>query len=169
MNLQKSPTERFLHALIFEVLAIAICAPMGAWLLGHSLAHMGALTLMISLVAMSWNMIFNALFDRAQQRWAFRRNLAARAVHAVLFEVGLLLVIVPLAAWWLDMDLWQAFVLDIGIALFFMPYSFVFNWVYDKVSTRLKDHKVRQKARKKQQNTAITCRANGDPKPAEKF
>ena len=55
MNLQKSATERFLHALIFEVLAIAICAPMGAWLLGHSLAHMGALTLMISLLAMSWN------------------------------------------------------------------------------------------------------------------
>lgn len=154
MNLQKSPAERFLHALIFEVLAIAICAPMGAWLLGHSLAHMGALTLMISLVAMSWNMVFNALFDRAQQRWAFKRNLAARAVHAVLFEVGLLLVIVPLAAWWLDMGLWQAFVLDIGIALFFMPYSFVFNWLYDKLSARLAARKSRQQALKKAQKPA---------------
>lgn len=30
MKLEKSIAERFLHALIFEVLAIAICAPLGA-------------------------------------------------------------------------------------------------------------------------------------------
>ncbi|GBU14800.1 hypothetical protein AwPolaro_01780 [Polaromonas sp.] len=133
MSLKKSVKERFFHSLGFEVLAIAICAPLGSWLLGYSLAHIGALTLMISLVAMSWNMIFNALFDRAQLRMGFKRNWLARSVHAVIFEIGLLLVVVPLAAWWLAIGLWEAFVLDIGIALFFLPYSFVFNWIYDHV------------------------------------
>lgn len=133
MSLKKSVKERFFHSLGFEVLAIAICAPLGSWLLGYSLAHIGLLTLMISLVAMSWNMIFNALFDRAQLRMGFRRNWLARSVHAVIFELGLLLVVVPLAAWWLDIGLWEAFVLDIGIALFFLPYTFIFNWVYDHV------------------------------------
>ena len=133
MSLQKSVKERFFHALGFEVLAIAICAPLGAWLLDHSLAHMGLLTLMISLIAMSWNMLFNALFDRAQRRMGFRRTLVARAVHSVLFEIGLILAVVPLAAWWLGIGLWQAFVLDIGIVLFFLPYTFVFNWTYDHV------------------------------------
>ena len=159
MNLHKSATERFLHALIFEVLAIAICAPVGAWLLGYSLEHMGALTVMISLVAMSWNMVFNAIFDRAQRQWGFTRNLRARAVHALLFEIGLLIVIVPLTAWWLDMSLWKAFVLDIGIALFFMPYTFVFNWVYDTLSAR-------QQARK---NKPISGQARHGPKSAERF
>ena len=133
MSLKKSVKERFFHSLGFEVLAIAICAPLGSWLLGYSLAHIGLLTLMISLVAMSWNMIFNALFDRAQLRMGFRRNWLARSVHAVIFELGLLLVVVLLAAWWLDIGLWEAFVLDIGIALFFLPYTFIFNWVYDHV------------------------------------
>lgn len=133
MSLQKSVKERFLHALAFEVIAIAICAPLGAWLLGYSLAHIGFLTLMISLIAMSWNMVFNALFDRAQRRIGFKRTLVARAVHALMFEVGLLLAVVPLAAWWLTIGLWDAFVLDIGIALFFLPYTFVFNWTYDHV------------------------------------
>ncbi len=131
MTAQRSMKERFFHALSFEVLAIAICAPLGAWLLGHSLAHMGLLTLMISLVAMTWNMVFNAAFDRAQQRMGFRRTLTARAVHAVLFEIGLLIAVVPLAAWWLSISLWHAFVLDIGIVLFFLPYTFGFNWTYD--------------------------------------
>ena len=133
MSLQKSVKERFLHALAFEVIAIAICAPLGAWLLGYSLAHIGFLTLMISLIAMSWNMVFNALFDRAQRRIGFKRTLVARAVHALMFEVGLLLAVVPLAAWWLTIGLWDAFVLDIGLALFFLPYTFVFNWTYDHV------------------------------------
>ena len=53
VSLQKSVKERFFHALWFEVLAIALCAPLGAWLLGYSLAHMGLLTLMVSLMAMS--------------------------------------------------------------------------------------------------------------------
>ncbi len=136
MNLKKSKTERFLHALSFEVIAIAICAPLGAWLLGYSLAHMGILTLMISLLAMAWNMAFNALFDSAQRRWGFTRNFKARAVHAVLFEIGLIMAVVPLAAWWLDISLWAAFVLDIGIVLFFLPYTFVFNWAYDTLRAK---------------------------------
>lgn len=131
MNLQKSVKERFFHALGFEVLAIAICAPLGAWLLGYPLAHIGLLTLVISLMAMSWNMAFNALFDRAQRRMGFQRTVAMRIVHSLLFEVGLILAVVPLAAWWLGIGLWEAFVLDVGIVLFFLPYTFAYNWIYD--------------------------------------
>lgn len=136
MHSHKSVRERFFHALAFELLAIAICAPLGAWLLGYSLAHIGLLTLMISLMAMTWNMIFNAIFDRAQRRLGFERTLVARALHAVLFEIGLLLAVVPLAAWWLKIGLWEAFVLDIGIALFFLPYTFLFNLAYDHLRAR---------------------------------
>ena len=146
MSLQKSVKERFFHALGFEVLALAICAPMGAWLLGYSLVHMGALTLMISLIAMSWNIAFNALFDRAQRRMGFERTLVARAVHAVLFEVGLVLTVVPLAAWWLGIGLWEAFVLDIVIVLFFLPYTFAFNWTYDHLRALVIARKTRLSA-----------------------
>lgn len=132
----KTVRERFFHALAFEVIAIALCAPLGAWLLGYSLGHMGLLTLMVSLIAMAWNMIFNSAFDRAQKRLGFARNLGARVVHSVLFEIGLILAVVPLAAWWLDIGLWEALVLDIGIVLFFLPYTFVFNWVYDHLRQR---------------------------------
>jgi len=144
MHSDKSVSERFFQALLFEVLAIAICAPLGAWLLGYPLAHIGWLTLMISLIAMSWNMLFNLLFDRTQRRMGFDRTVMVRVVHSVLFEIGLLLAIVPLAAWWLGIGLWQAFVLDIGIALFFLPYTFSFNWTYDVLRARLIARKIRR-------------------------
>ena len=134
--LNKSVRERFLQALLFEVIAITLCAGVGAWLLGYPLVQMGALTTMISLIAMVWNMAFNALMDTTERRYGFRRTVAVRVLHALGFEIGLLLAIVPLAAWWLDMTLWNAFWLDIGVALFFMPYTFAYNWSYDKLRER---------------------------------
>lgn len=144
MQPDKSVNERFFQAFMFEALAIAICAPLGAWLLNYPLAYIGWLTLMISLIAMGWNMLFNFLFDRAQSRMGFEKTVAARIAHAVLFEIGLLLAIVPLAAWWLGIGLWQAFMLDIGIALFFLPYTFLFNWSYDVLRARFIARKIRR-------------------------
>ncbi len=132
----KTTSERFLHALAFEVLAIAICAPLGALLIDRPVVDMGLLTLAISLIAMGWNMVFNILFDRAERAWHFRRNFGARIVHAGLFELGLVLLTVPLIAWWLDMGLWQALLLDLGLVLFFVPYTMAFNWVYDWLRPR---------------------------------
>ncbi|MDA8486434.1 multidrug/biocide efflux PACE transporter [Pseudomonas resinovorans] len=135
--LNKSIKERVFHALAFEGLAVLLTAPVLSLVLGKSLTHMGALTLMFSTVAMLWNMAFNSLFDRAQQRFSFQRTLPVRVAHAMLFELGLIVVLVPLAAWWLSIGLVEAFLLDIGLLLFFLPYTLAFNWTYDALRARL--------------------------------
>lgn len=137
MSPQKTLKERLFHALLFEFIALAICAPTLAWIMGQPLAHMGALTLMFSLVATLWNMVYNALFDRAQRRLGFVRTLPVRILHASLFEAGLVVMLVPLAAWWLNIGLVEAFILDIGLLLFFLPYTVVFNWGYDTLRARM--------------------------------
>lgn len=136
MSPQKTLKERLFHALLFEFIALAICAPTLAWIMDQPLAHMGAMTLMFSLVATLWNMVYNALFDRAQRRLGFVRTLPVRILHASLFEAGLVVMLVPLAAWWLNVGLIEAFILDIGLLLFFLPYTVVFNWVYDTLRGR---------------------------------
>jgi uncharacterized membrane protein len=133
MNMNKSFAERCFQAVTFEVLAIIISAPLLVWLMGVPIAHAGLLTLMISLLAMTWNVIFNALFERIEKRLGLVRTFRVRAVHAVGFEAGLIVTVVPLAAWWLDISLLDAFLLDIGVVLFFLPYTFLFNLGYDKL------------------------------------
>lgn len=150
-SLQRSLGERVGHALAFEFIAIGICAPALAWLMDKPLGQMGVLTLMFATTAMLWNMLFNYLFDQAQRRMGFHRGFKARLCHALLFEFGLILVLVPLAAWWLSISLWTAFWLDIGLILFFLPYTMAFNWIYDVLRARLL---VRREA---QANAAI-CR-----------
>jgi uncharacterized membrane protein len=66
----KSLAERVGHALAFEVIALALCAPLFGWLMGTNVTAMSALTLAISLVAMAWNVVYNAWFDRLQRRAA---------------------------------------------------------------------------------------------------
>ena len=133
----KTFKERALHATLFELGGIMLIAPLLAWLMGHSLAMMGAMTVMISTLAMIWNMIYNALFDRLRRRLDFAMSLWARVVHAMGFEAGLILIVVPLAAWWLSISLWEAFVLDIGLLILFLPYTMLFNWAYDTVRERI--------------------------------
>jgi uncharacterized membrane protein len=132
----KSLAERIGHALAFEVIALLICAPLFGWLMGTSMVAMGALTLAISLIAMLWNVVYNAAFDRLQQRLGFRKTIGVRVLHAAVFELGLIIVGVPLAAVWLGIGLWEAFVLDIGLLLFFLPYTIAFNAVYDWLRPR---------------------------------
>lgn len=130
---ERSLAERVFHALLFEVLAIGISAPLAAWITGETMLSMGILTAIIATIAVLWNMLYNWLFDRLQTRRGFVRTLWVRAIHSAGFEFGLIIIVIPLIAVWLDTTLWHALVLDIGLVLFYMPYAFVFNLCYDKI------------------------------------
>ncbi len=84
----RSLKERFLHALGFETLAILTVAPLAAWSMQKPLFLMGALAIMLSTVAMLWNMIYNTIFDRLCPPGKVHRGLLIRALHALLFEGG---------------------------------------------------------------------------------
>ena len=98
---------------------------------------MGAVTLGISLLALTWNIIFNSLFDRLKARLQLATNAWTRVLHALMFEGGLIIVCVPLIAAWLNISLLDAFILDIGVLLFFLPYTYVYHWVYDVLRDKL--------------------------------
>lgn len=39
----------------------------------------------------------------------------------------------PAMAWWLEISLLEALVLDLGFVVFYLVYAFVYNLLYDKV------------------------------------
>lgn len=133
---QHSVKERIFHALCYEVIGIIIFTPIVAMLMDLDLLHTGVLTAAISALAMLWNMLFNAIFDGWAARMNWARTVKIRILHALLFEGGLIVVIVPMAAWWLKTSLWQAFWLDIGFLLAFLPYTYIYNWSYDHLRQR---------------------------------
>lgn len=128
------PTRwRLFQALIFEIVAALLCGPVIAWSVDAGAARSLSLMLIVSVTAMTWNVVFNHLYDLARQRLGLRRSGWARVLHAALFEAGLMAATVPLAAWWLQVGWWQAVLLDLGVLMFFLPYTMVFNAVADRV------------------------------------
>lgn len=132
----RSWPDRLRHTLLFEIIGLAIVVPLSSWLSGHDAARLGMLTVGISLIAMSWNAVFNALFDRVEIACGShlsQRSWKIRIVHALLYEAGLTLITLPIIAAWLNLALWPAFVMDIGFVLFYLVYALLFNWTYDRV------------------------------------
>lgn len=123
--------ERIGHAVGFEVIALILCVPVAAWLLDRPMTHIGLLAVVLSTTAMTWNVIYNMIFDRQWPVARVPRTLKVRTLHALGFEAGFVLASVPLAAWILDISLVHAFMVDIGFFLFFLPYTLVYNWAYD--------------------------------------
>ncbi|MFC7553459.1 PACE efflux transporter [Pseudoroseomonas wenyumeiae] len=96
---------------------------------------MGVIGFGSALAATAWNYVYNLGFDHAMQRLAghTRKSLGLRVAHALLFEAGLLMVLLPPIAWYLGIGLYEAFVMDLAIAAFYVVYAFVFNLAYDRV------------------------------------
>ena len=137
MNPTKSITERVFQALGFEGLALLICTPLLVWITGRPALEMGAVTLGISLLALSWNVVFNSLFDRLKTHLQLANSGWTRVLHALLFEGGLILLAVPLIAALMNISLLEAFILDIGVLLFFLPYTYVYHWGYDVIREKI--------------------------------
>lgn len=131
----RSSKDRIRHALGFEIIGLLLVAPLGSWVFGYEIQTMGVIAVAASIVATAWNYFYNLLFDKAllKLRGTVHKTLPIRVWHAVLFEGGLLLLFMPLIAWYLGITLWEAFLMDIAMAIFYLVYAFFYNLAYDKI------------------------------------
>lgn len=131
----RSVADRIRHAVSFELLGLAIITPIGAWAFAMPITDIGVVGIGAATLATGWNYLYNLGFDNFLQRatGTTLKTLPMRIIHAVLFEAGLLAVLMPFIAWYLEISLWQAFVMDLSLSLFYLVYAFVFNWSYDRL------------------------------------
>jgi uncharacterized membrane protein len=134
MSMRSFP-DRIRHTVMFEVIGLALVIPGGAMLFNLPATHMGVIGVGSATVATLWNFVFNLGFDHAMLRFAghTRKSLTLRVLHALLFEGGLLVLLLPPMAWYLGMGLWETLVMDLAIVVFYVVYAFLFNLAYDRV------------------------------------
>lgn len=126
--------RRVIYVALYELIAIAAATAGLALVAGQSAGHSGVVAVAASAIAIVWNIVFNWAFERWEARQSVKgRSVRRRIAHAIGFEGGLVFILVPLFAWWFQVTLWQALVMDLGLVVFFLCYTFVFNWVFDAV------------------------------------
>lgn len=123
-----------MHTLLFEFILLGICTPAIALIFNRSFSHTGMLSLGMSLTAMVCNGLYNYGFDRALIRLKhplYPRSFRMRCLHAVLFEVFLMVFTLPMIMLWMDVSFIYALTLDLSFAVFVPVYALGFNWIYD--------------------------------------
>jgi uncharacterized membrane protein len=125
--------RRIVYVTAYEAIAIVAAGTGIALLTGSGVGHAGAMSVMASAVAMLWNLVFNIGFERWEAGRPPGRGFGRRALHALGFEGGLAVLLVPLMAWWLGIGLVEALILDAGLLAFFLVYTFAFNYGFDRI------------------------------------
>lgn len=126
--------RRITYVLLFETFAIVFATLLLMSLSGSEAQGSLPVAIASSLAAVIWNFIYNTLFEQ----WETRRNIQSRsvtlrAIHAMGFEGGLVIILIPLFMWWYQVGPLQALKMEIALLVFFLVFTFVFTWVFDRI------------------------------------
>lgn len=130
--------RRVVYVGLYELVAIVLSAILLKLISTADTANSLGIAIAASAIAILWNLAFNYGFELWEQYLQQHRNyqgrsLGMRVLHAVGFEIGLLIFLVPVLAWWLEVSFIEAFILDLGLLAFFLIYTFTFTWAFDRV------------------------------------
>ena len=124
--------RRVTYVFFYEVLSFLICAMILAVLSGSTFSHTGPLSLLIAVIAVSVNFFYNYAFEWWEKRQHSKtRTIFRRVVHAIGFQVVLVTILIPLIAWWMQISLVKAFLLDFSLMIIIPCYTFVYNYFFD--------------------------------------
>ncbi len=126
--------RRVVYVGLYETIAVIVTSVGMLTFAENGLSDSVPLAVAMSTVAVMWNLIFNWIFEKWESRQNTRgRGTARRIAHAIGFEGGLTFMLVPLIAWWLNIPLLKALAASLSMLVFFMIYTFVFTWAFDKI------------------------------------
>ncbi|AUG51953.1 PACE efflux transporter [Thalassospira marina] len=131
----RTTLDRIRHAVSFEIIGLLIVIPLGGWVFDFGMNEIGVVAIVSATIAMLWNYVFNLVFDHITRALCGHtgKSLVLRVFHAIAFEAGLLTVLMPFIAWYLDVSLWRAFTMDVSFSAFYLVFAFAFNWAYDVI------------------------------------
>jgi uncharacterized membrane protein len=129
-----STSRRVLQALLYEAIAIAVVGPVLSLAFDKSPTSTLGLAVVLSTMALTWNYVFNWIFERWESRQSVRgRSFARRLAHWAGFEGGLVIILLPVMSMWLDISLTAALLANLGLLAFFFFYAIAFTWCFDRV------------------------------------
>lgn len=135
VRIEMSPVRRrVVFAVMFEGIGLAITTLGLMVFSGSDSATAGGAAFGTMTLALAYNYLFNWGFEAWERHQPVRgRSWKRRLAHGALFEAGLMAVLVPFLAWWLQVGLVEAFLYDLGLLAFFAVYTVAFTWAFDRI------------------------------------
>ena len=130
-----TPTHRkIVYAVSFETLGTLVASAALMLMSDASAGSSLVLSALTATIALCWSYVFNTGFEAWESRQPMKgRSLKRRTVHALLFEGGLVLICIPVMAWWLQVGYLEALVYEAGLIALFIAYTYAFTWGFDRI------------------------------------
>ncbi|WP_336942959.1 chlorhexidine efflux PACE transporter AceI [Acinetobacter modestus] len=128
--------RRLIHAISYEVILLVIIAIALSFIFSMPLEVTGILGVIMAVISVIWNMIFNYYFEKVEHKYQWKRTIPVRILHAIGFEGGLMLATIPIIAYMMKMSFIDALILDFGLTMCILVYTFIFQWCYDVIEER---------------------------------
>lgn len=129
--------RRVVYVATFELIAIFFASALLSGMSGGDMGSSLPVAVGVSAIAVIWNYAYNSLFEAWENRRGIRtRTFTLRVAHTLLFEAGFIVLAVPLFMWWYQVSFVGAFMMELGILVFFLCYTFMFTLAFDKVFLR---------------------------------
>ncbi|ENW97891.1 PACE efflux transporter [Acinetobacter sp. NIPH 298] len=126
--------RRVTYVFFYEVFSFFICAMILAVLSGTTLSHTGPLSILIAVIAVTVNFFYNYIFEMWEKNQISKiRTVKRRVAHAIGFQIILVMILIPLIAWWMQISLLKAFLLDFSLMVIIPCYTFVYNYLFDHI------------------------------------
>ncbi|MGJ8756683.1 PACE efflux transporter [Acinetobacter venetianus] len=126
--------RRVTYVFFYEVLSFFICAMILAALSGTTLSHTGPLSILIAVIAVTVNFFYNYVFELWEKRQVSKtRTVKRRVAHAIGFQLVLITILIPLIAWWMQISLVKAFLLDFSLMIIIPCFTFIYNYAFDLI------------------------------------
>ena len=132
----RTGADRLRYTVVFEMTLLVLLVPAGAALFDKGWADIGALGLILSTKAMLVNLIYNWVFDHVDaraNRISSDRSTIGRIVHAVGFELSLVITSLPIYVWWLTLSVLEALMTDLVVTSFVVVYTYLFTHGSDRL------------------------------------
>ncbi len=128
--------RRLIHAISYEVILLVIIAIALSFIFSMPLEVTGVLGVIMAVISVIWNMIFNHYFEKVEHKYQWKRTIPVRILHAVGFEGGLMLATIPIIAYMMKMSFIDALILDFGLTMCILVYTFIFQRCYHLIEER---------------------------------
>lgn len=126
--------RRVTYVFFYEVFSFFICAMVLAVLSGTTISHTGPLSILIAVIAVTVNFFYNYVFEMWEKaQTSKKRTVLRRVAHAIGFQIVLVMILIPLIAWWMQISLVKAFLLDFSLMVLIPCYTFVYNYFFDHI------------------------------------
>ncbi len=122
------------YVLLYEVFAITLNSLLLHFLSNEDSHGSVLVAIVISFIAMSWNYIYNIIFQWGESFLKItKRTALIRSVHSVIFEMGLFIFTIPLYCYWYGVTIMKAFQMEFSILVFFLVYTYIFTLAFDHI------------------------------------